>query len=198
MDQEYHIRQWCSHYDHLDVIWSCTIRVFSGKLNSRVMYNTLYTLLLIVTLKQNCWAEHCYVFGSLQYQNIQENKRKTGGNIIIIMMSRHFDSAISFFTFLLSIHAKLCVSTMVLFPLNFLYARIRIYSKMAMIMNTRHARTHSMIAVTLPPDLGELCDNELKILMAQRKRVNNVPSLPGMAEIGMRKLVCKLRSCFFA
>ena len=111
------------------------------------------------------------------------------------MMSRHFDSAISFFTFLLSIHAKLCVS-MVLFPLNFLYARIRIYSKMAMIMNARHARTHSMIAVTLPPDLGELCDNELKILMAQRKRVNNVPSLPGMAEIGMRKLVCKLRLCF--
>ena len=53
-----------------------------------------------------------------------------------------------------------------------------------------------MIAVTLPPDLGELCDNELKILMAQRKRVNNVPSLPGMAEIGMRKLVWKLRLCF--
>ena len=119
-----------------------------------------------------------------------------GGNIIIIMMSRHFDSSISFFTFFFSsIHAKLCVS-MVLFPLNFLYARIRIYSKMAMIMNTRHARTHSMTAVTLPPDLGELCDKELKILMAQRKRVNNVPSLPGIAEIGMRKLVCKLRLCF--
>ena len=48
-----------------------------------------------------------------------------------------------------------------------------------------------MIAVELPPDFGALSVTELKIVIVHKNRVNRMPSLPGIAGTGMRKLICR-------
>ena len=47
-----------------------------------------------------------------------------------------------------------------------------------------------MIAVEHPPDFGALSVTELKIVIVHKNRVNRMPSLPGIAGTGMRKLIC--------
>ena len=74
--------------------------------------------------------------------------------------------------------------------LYFLYPSISEYSTMAIAMKKRHTRIHWMIAVELPPDFGELSVTELKIVIVHKNRVNRMPSLPGIAVTGMRKLIC--------
>ena len=50
-------------------------------------------------------------------------------------------------------------------------------------------KIHFIIAVTFPPDLGDVAAAEFKMLTKQRKRVNKNPILPGTVSTGRRKLI---------
>ena len=52
-----------------------------------------------------------------------------------------------------------------------------------------HDKIHLIIAVTFPPDLGDVAAAEFKMLTKQRKRVKKNPILPGTVSTGRRKLI---------
>ena len=56
-------------------------------------------------------------------------------------------------------------------------------------MNWAHDKIHFIMAVTAPPDFGDVADAEFKMLTKQRKRVNKNPILPGTVSTGRRKLI---------
>ena len=59
----------------------------------------------------------------------------------------------------------------------------------AKIMNRAHDKIHLIMAVTAPPDFGDVAAAEFKMLTKQRKRVNKNPILPGTVSTGRRKLI---------
>ena len=175
----------------------CCVLFASHLMQFTVMHtvNTCHNCNICFSYKSAVTKFSRFYLASFILQNTAANGRKTAGNRKNMILSKRLSSA----SVRKSFRKHSCIfsidpflSKLVAFAFrasnNVLCDKIQAYSKMAKMMKIRQEMIHWIMALALPPDLGDVLCVEFNVLTIQRNMVSKRPSLPGMASLGTRKL----------
>ena len=158
-------------------------------------YVHVITVIFVLVTKVQSQSLVVIYLASFILQNTAANGRKTAGNRKNMILSKRLSSAsvrksVTKHSCIFWIDPFLSKLLALAFRAsnNVLCDKIQAYSKMAKMMKIRQEMIHWIMALALPPDLGDVLCVEFKVLTMQRNIVSKRPSRPGMASLGTRKL----------